>query len=444
MNVSRRHPSYERDREEATFLGLSYVGGPDYRDAGYLDRYVREEPEVYEARKAAAYYANYTAAVVDSYVAEVFRVAPVRELGGEAAQEFARDATGDGTTLTEFMRLSLISALAIRVRYIVVDLDETGRPYVHAIHPANLLDYSEARGGYNWILVAEEVVEDADPERPRQSTTRYRLWTPEEWRLYSKNGDQIDAGPNRAGVVPLVVMRGDDARLPIWDIAEMNRRIYNICSQRDEILRQQTFSQFYAQDSIDEETGSEQQVVELGIRRALIIPPGSTITPGFITPPDGPVEQHRKEQEYLVGEIYRLAGLERRDPDSQRPQSGVAKAYDFRETNARLANAAAMCQRAEEEIFELLSRYGLTNSYNITYQKDFNVEAFETQLDNYLKLSEAPLPAGVKRMAAKDLAGRIAEERSQQEREEAARLVDEMPDTDFPTAAASPIERLLS
>lgn len=450
MNVSRRREGYSRELALIDFLARAYEGGEAYRDGEFLDRYPREEPDIYRARLSRAYYPNYTAPVVDTYVAEVFRVEPAREVPQGPLASFTEAATRDGTSLNDFMRISLASCLATGHRYIGVDIDEDGAPYLHAIHPANVLDFSEDAEGFLWMLLAEERVIDEDPEENRRREVLFRLWTRQEWRLFSRSGEEIDGGENPAGVVPVLYMPGREVRLPIEDIAEMNRRIYNIASQRDEILMKLTFPQFYVQDALDESTMQEERAVEIGTGRVLVLPPGTSIAPGFLAPPDGPVEQHRKEQEYLVGEIYRLAGLQRRDPDEIRPQSGVAKAYDFRETNARLAAAAHLCERVEREIFSLLSAYGLAaDGVNVTYQKDFRVESFSDMLESYLAIASSPLPAYVKRLVAKDLAARITEERTPEERRAAQEAVDAMPDAQLSgegggQGAPSVIDRILS
>ena len=443
MRVSRRHPDYNESTQRYDYLVRAYLGGEYVRAGEYLDKYPREALDVFRARVQRAYWTNYTAAVVNSYVSEVFRVAPAREVSGDAAEEFVADATGAGQTLTEVMRGALTRALAGGVAYMSVDLDADNAPYVHDIHPDNLLDYSEARDGLNWALVAESERVDSDPDADAQTLRRYRLWTREEVRVYDHNGDIIRRMPNSAGVVPLVSLRGSDSKLPVADIVDANRRIYNLSSQLDEILIRVTFPQFYIQDVIDEETDTEQRAIEIGTGKVLALPPGTSTPPGFVAPPDGPAKLQMEERERLVKMIYSLAGLQRHDPDGIRAQSGVAKSYDFKETNARLSGAAAATERAELQIFDLLRRYGklagtaLGGEPNVTYKKDFEMQPFSERLEEYLKLTDATLPATAKRMAAADLVGALTEERTPEERREAREAVEQMPDADFESAGQS-------
>lgn len=446
VRLSRRHPTYEKTREAVRLSEASYEGGEAFRSLELLDAHPRETRADYTARLERAYYSNFVAVVVDTYVAEVFRRAPSREVDGEAFEQFTLDATLAGEPLTDLMQDVLTRALVAGTAYVCVDLeDETRRPYLHQVHPENVLDYSmDKNGSYNWAMIAELVTTDDEPEIDRKEERRVRLWRRDSWTLYDAQGGVIAADENSSGVIPLIRVDGRATRLPTDDIVETNRRLYNIDSQRDEILVRLTFPQLYVEavvpkDSNGNNIDAEEMAIEIGTNRVMVLPPGTGTAPGYLAPPDGPVEQHRKERELLRAQIFELAGLERQSPDAQTVQSGVAKAYDFRETNARLANSAALCQSVERRVFDILTLFGVSGSANPTYIKDFDVQAFEAQLESYLRVAEAPLPASVKRMAARDLAGRIAEERTDSERKEADDDVRAMTPADFGDARQSSI-----
>lgn len=437
IDVKRRHPDYEEVFNQVTFLWASYQGGTDYSGGEYLDKYPRELPDVYEARKKRAYYLNYLSAVVDAYIAAVFKLEPVRETP-PSFEDFILDATGLGESLTDFIREAMTSAIATLKAYVVVDLDDMGNPYTHLLHPANLLDYAVGQdGSFLWALVAEKYVTEDDPFQGRSEEDRLRLWTPNEWFVFDKKGNPIDEGTNAAGQVPIVTVVPGNMPLPIYDIAQINRRIYNLCSQLDEILINVTFPQMYTQagEGIENETGDaispDVSGITIGTSRILLLPDQANMPPGFLAPPDGPARLHIDERERLISAIYSLAGLERKDPDSQKVQSGVAKAYDFRETNSRLASIAHAAERAEDEILMLLNAYGFSGDFNVSYQKDFNVRDFTLMLEDYLNISETNLPPAAKRRAALELAGQIAEDASAEEKKEIQEAVENMPDALF-------------
>lgn len=449
LDLKRLHPDYDDWNETVSFLHATYVGGRAYRAIDALDQYPRELPVIYEARKARAYYHNLQAAVIDAYVSEVYKRDPVREPGdvdeeadgdtelGPAMNAFQKDATGSGESLTRFVKEQMTFALAAERSYVLVDVSESGLPYAHAVHPANLLDFSRDRyGSYLWALIAEEAVTDDDPFTERVVERQYRLWTPSEWTLYDSNAAIKDSGSNDAGVVPLVEIPGVEVSLPVYDIALLVKRIYNLGSQLDEILVNQTFSQMYMQgEGVEDETGAQVSAdvspITVSTGRVLQLPLETNMPPGFIAPGDGPANTHILERDKLEAAVFRMAGLERRDPDAIAPQSGVAKAYDFRETNSRLVSLAQLAERTEESIFELVNAYGVSGDVNVSYGKDFNVENFVELLDSHIKIQDAKLPVEVKRRSAMNVAMAIAEEATEDEKREIREAVERMSDADF-------------
>lgn len=453
LSRERRHPLYEQRARLTDTLWRSYLGGERYDPEVFLDKYPREEAALYEERKNRAYYLNLCAAVVDAYASAVFRRDPTRELP-DSMRGFEEDATGEGDSLTDFVREAMTFALATLGGYAVVDVDQGGRPYAHMVHPQNLLDFARdpRTGQYLWALIAEEHVEESDPFTDRVEEERYRLWTPREWRLFDGEGKEVDDASNQAGVVPLIEVAPGQMPLPMVDIARVNRRVYNICSQIDEILCNVTFPQPYLQageEGVEDDNGDpvspgDTSPIRMGTTRMFLLPDGATMAPGYLVPPDGPIQRQMEERERLIAAIYSLAGLERAAPDdTQRPQSGVAKAYDFRETNARLGAVAQAAERLEFEMLSLLSAYGFAGEFNVAYRKDYNVRDFRLVLEDYVTISGTNLPAAVKRRSALELAGQIGEDASPEEKQEIQEVVKGMEDADFSPGGGSSLRGLL-
>lgn len=482
LDTKRRHGLYEAWEQQTRFLWASYRGGKDYIAIGALDKYPRELDVFYQARAERTYYFNLFSAVIDAYVSEVYKKDPVREPGdvdeqpslldgadlpeGVGAQEtqvelspamndFQENATGGGQSLTRFVREQATFALATERAYVMVDVARNGMPYVHAVHPDNLLDFAKDEdGSFLWALIAEKYVEESDPFADRTEETRFRLWTPVEWTLYDENAAVVDTGRNDAGRVPLVEIPGEEVSLPVYDIALLVKRIYNLGSQLDEILVNQTFSQMYVQSDGVENRAGEEVVSEAGDTRALDytvgtgtvldVPMEAKMAPGFIAPSDGPANTHILERDKLEAAVFRMAGLERRDPDAIAPQSGVAKAYDFRETNSRLVSLAQLAERTEEAIFSLVNAYGVAGEVNVSYSKDFNVENFVELLDSHIKIQDAALPVEAKRRSAMNVAMAIAEEATEDEKRQIREAVENMTEADFGGEGPSPLAGLLN
>lgn len=466
IDIKRRHPSYATWAESAEFLWLSYLGGKDYHDAEMLDRYPREYREVYEARKKRAYYLNHFGATVDTYVSSVFKRDPVRA-GAEdeqgnldtelspGVQAFIEDATGDGDDLNQFSRDVATFALATERAFVGVDVLNRAVPYAYLIHPANLLDFSvePTSNEIRWAIVAEKEVVDEDPFSERKELQRYRLWTPQGWAIFDEKGNQIDEGSHSAGRVPIVHVPGYKVRLPVYDIALINKRIANHCSQLDEVFANTTFPMLYIPGAEGQEDGWTYEETELsangdvsplavGPAKVLEIPTDkdfNPIIPGYVAPPDGPAKLLMEERQSLVESIRNLAGLERRDPDAISPQSGISKAYDFRETNERLVSLAQVMEEYEAELFDVINGYGIAGEVNVSYLKDFQVRDFELMVDSFLKLAPAPLPPLVKKRFAMQVSEVIFEEATEEEKREMREEIEEMVEfdqSDEPTTGA--------
>ncbi len=448
LDVKRRHLLYEEWRENTEFLWRSYLGGRayhDYDDPPFLDQYPSEKSFEYEARRKRAFLLNYFAGTVDAYVAAVFRRDPVREPGenggslSSGVQVFLDDATGDGTDLNEFARDVATFALAAERAFVGVDIATSGLPYAHIIHPHNLLDFSEDEDGFlRWAIVAEEATFDEDPFEERRVEKRFRLWTPTQWQLFDEKGNPVDEGQNEAGRVPIVGVPGSSVRLPTYDIARINKRIYNYTSQLDEISYHATFPTLYYSggDGVVDEDGNSTTSgapLTLGPARALELPSDKDLTvipPGYLAPPDGPSRVLMDERQVAVDAIRSLAGLERKDPDALSPQSGVAKAYDFRETNERFVSLAQVMEEFEMEVLDILAGYGVAGEVNVTYNKDFQVRDFQMLTDTYEKLQNFKLPVVVKKRAALDYSMAIAEEATEDEKREIREAVENMTEFD--------------
>jgi hypothetical protein len=161
----------------------------------------------------------------------------------------------------------------------------------------------------------------------------------------------------------------------------------------------------------------------------------NSIIPGYLAPPEGPARILMDERLALVESIRALAGLERRDPDAISPQSGVAKAYDFRETNERLVSLAQLAEDFEIELFDLVGAYGTPTEVNVSYNKDFQVRDFQAMTEQFEKLQNFKLPSLVKKRAALDYSEVLFEEASEEEKREMREAVENMTEFDQPDPA---------
>jgi hypothetical protein len=329
-----------------------------------------------------------------------------------------------------------------------VDLsNETNLPYCYLIHPANVLDYSQdpTTLEIRWALIAEKEVIDDDPFSKREERDIYRLWRPDEWVLFDKNKNVIDSGKNSAGRVPILYVPGSRVRLPVWDIASVNKRIYNMSSQLDEIFVNVTFPMLYVPggEGVEDVSTTETELsangdvspLKLGPARVLELPTDkelNNIIPGFLAPPEGPAKLLQAERAMLADSILSLAGMERRRPDSLTPESGVAKEWNFRGLNERIVSFAQVMEEFAGDVFDMASAFGVDADVNVTYNKNFQTRDFQLMTETFALVQDFKLPPIVKKRFALEYALKLAEEATDDEKEEIREAVEAMTEFDQP------------
>ena len=84
----------------------------------------------------------------------------------------------------------------------------------------------------------------------------------------------------------------------------------------------------------------------------------------------------------LQQEIYRMSAVV--NVTGVRSQaSGVAKAWDFEQTNELLSNFADRIENAEQRISELFKRWmPIDFTYTVNYPNDYNISDVQTELAN--------------------------------------------------------------
>ena len=92
---------YQQYVEQWRYLLVSYMGGDDYREGGFLQRYQMETSNEYGARLQSTPLDNHCGSVVRTYNSFLFRTPPQRtfnELAGSSeVEDFLKDADMDGS-----------------------------------------------------------------------------------------------------------------------------------------------------------------------------------------------------------------------------------------------------------------------------------------------------------------------------------------------------------
>jgi len=407
-----RHPMFHTFCRWWKFYLDSYEGGEDYLEANYLYRHNKESEEDFQDRIERSYYYNFCRAVVDTYIANLYRNpnAIYRDLELPDYRQFIQDVDMTGNDMTTFMREQAAPAAQIfgHVHILVdkpksdiqpaskADLVHHGiRPYLTIIHPQSLVDYGlDRRGEFTWARIEETRDSNQDPyydpEAYRACEFYYRTWTRDGWALHNDRADLIDSGSHNLGRVPLVTLYNIESKKyprsgvsALCDIAPINRSIYNWCSLNDEFLYRQCFNILAIP-----QMGAVRKV-RVGAGNALTFPADSPKVPFYLYPPVEPGEYLLKNIDSAVKQIYRLAMIGNLlSVDPKRAQSGIAKAYDFKQANQNLVKKAKNIEQAEIEISKLWALWEGNQDFapQIEYHAEFNIDGFASDLKAELEL----------------------------------------------------------
>ena len=381
-------------KERYTLLKDAYDGGGGFADGTYLQKHPREDATKFKARQEMAYYLNYMQPCVDAHVSPIFKTPAIREVdgaGAEAWRAFMDNADMAGSSIKKLMNRAATLAKLHGVAFIVMDRahedappttlaalaeNRAAAPYAFVVEPARVDEVTLDQYG----RIATFRYKEPDPKEEGKKATR--LLTAEGWTLTTADGetqgDKWDLGT--VPVIPLYAVDHDPLNpFPtpgFLSIAKAEKAIYNRCSWLDDILINQTFSILTYPDN--QSTNS----LVIGTNNAVGYPADASHAPAFIAPAIDPANVLRESIADLQRECYRMATVV--NVTGVREQtSGVAKAWDFEQTNQLLTDYADTLEETEEKLAELFKRWtGLQFEYNVNYPNDYSISDVETELAN--------------------------------------------------------------
>lgn len=337
--------------------------------------------------------------------------------------------------------------------------------YAYIVPPEQVLDYSyDEQGALNWILLLEQVRDDADPlSSSGKVGVRYRLWTKDYWLLIEEKGkgrtktwEITDSGAHDLGEVPVVLadhIVSDDLYVSpamIDDIAYLDRAVANYLSNIDAIIQDQTFSQL-AMPSQGVSPGDDayDKMKEMGTKRIFLYDGGEAANKPFYLSPD--VKQAQviiTTIKTIINEIYHTVGLagERTKQDNALGidnSSGVAKAYDFERVNALLAAKADSLEMTENKIVRLVCLWNGENMPDeekefVTYPNNFDTRGLYDEFDLAARLMLVDAPDSVRREQMQSVLDKLFPQLPQAKREEIEKELKDWPPQDVVDPLADP------
>lgn len=381
---------FNQYRSRWQFLYASYVGGMEYRNAGYLTRYQNETNQEYQARLDATPLDNHCKSVISVYNSFLFREEPERDFGylegTPDIESFLDDADFDGRSLNAFMKevstwshvfghcWIIMSKPNIMAQSLAEEQANGIRPYVSILTPLTVLDWKWKRkpcGKYelSYLKYVEEV---------NGNVTTFKEWTVDTINTYevdTQHETMIDqyTEDNQLGMIPAIISYAEKSLVrgigisSIDDIADQQRYIYNALSEADQSIRLDSHPSLVA--TPDTQIGT-------GAGSIISIPDNldGNLKPYVLDFNGASISSIYEVINNTIASIEKSANIGGVRTTDTQVKSGVALETEFQLLNAKLSAFATNMELTEEQMWDLFCFYQqLDNEIEVTYPSSFQI-----------------------------------------------------------------------
>lgn len=372
----------------------------------YLTRYARESDEKYGRRAEVAFYASPLARACSRFVGYIATRPPVREFGNQLYQAMADDIDGKGYSVSSFLQQFMVNAKARGSMLMLVDmparmspnlaaqLAQRNVPYWTSIAPELLTEWEIGDDG-RFNFVEFPGVFTSDGGESMDCTWRFDR---DGWQARDEAKRPLGQGSHALGECPVLIWTEGGAFPhfgPFSAIADLSRRLFNLDSELDEILRAQTFSLLTMQapdGSTSEQKLAAAQVAGQTISTSnMLVHSGST--PAFIAPPDGPARVYIDRINNLRDQVREI-GLDVATVNQQ--ESGIAMQMRFQSINAELARFADGMEDFERRAWDVSRRWlGMQAAPSVEWQRDYDVSDVAAEMQILADMQGTAMPPAV-------------------------------------------------
>jgi len=415
MNYDRdflvaKHPDYEKKMQDWDLHVRSYMGGQDFSNGYYLNRYVLETEEEYLKRIEYTALDNHCRNVVQIYSSFLFRVPPTRNFGSLTGdpqlEQFIKDADLDGRQYNNVIREMQINASIYGTCWAIIDkpqsnaktraeeLSQDIRPYISIYTPENITNWNYERAiNGRYYLTSLTVVESI-----MEKDAIVKVWSMEDVTTYkiedytidytTKKPIKIDEQPNPLGIIPAVILYNQKSMKKaigisdLSDVAELQRSIYNEYSEIEQLIRLSNHPSLVKTPNVEASAGAG-SIIEMPEDL------DQGLKPYIIQPSSQSLESIMKTINMKVQAIDRITHMGAVRGTEKTVNSGIALQTEFQLLNARLAEKADLLQNTEEQIFDLYAKWqDTTFDGEIMYPDSFDLRDYASDLQ-FLQMAKA-------------------------------------------------------
>jgi len=380
-------------------VSYDQYGKPSNSGASYIIKYGRENDAKYASRNEIAFFESPLYRVTDRFVSHISAKPVQRDINQQLLKNIYDDTDGKGNDIDVFFGLFMVEAKARGAMLLLVDMPaqlpgnmgsqitERASPYWTPLLPEQLTDYQVGNDGkFDFAEFSGTYVNG-------EGDTVECLWyfDREKWECRDTGGVALDGNDHPLGECPILIFteNGDFPSFgPFAPIADLSKRLFNLDSEMDEILRSQTFSLLTLEVPEDSSAAERLEAAQtsgetIGTQNMMV---HTGKTPAFIAPSEGPAAVYERRIQEIRSRINDI-GLEIAAPEQR--ESGIAMQMRFQAINAALAAFSVIMEGLERRAWELSARWlGMDETPEIMWPTDFNIADPAAELEILRNMEE--------------------------------------------------------
>lgn len=376
---------YNKEINPYEFVSNAYYGSGGFLNGDYLWKHPKERK--FEDRKAQAFYKNYVRPIIDSVITPVFAKPAIRETNNIFFQQFIKDVDVKGTPIQDFTKEVVKNVKLHGSCFAIMDnmgitegssddvLNGRAYPYLIMRTADQVEEYQlDEWGNLESIMFDYGTVKIKDKikELYIHITDESAQLMIEEDDKYLPYGNEILHG---LGVIPVIRLAINNANFlpfpPVYDMAVLNRTIYNRDSEQRNLERKCAFPllTMQAKDYQGEVTLAEDSIIIYGGDYD-----SSVTAPSWIAPPVDILKTLDEMSSNLTEKMIELANVNGATAIStgSGTKSGVALAFEFIGQSYSLKENVSLAEQFEYLVADLFGKFmNSVIDYNVKYSDNF-------------------------------------------------------------------------
>jgi hypothetical protein len=400
---------------ETAFMDAAYNGTGGFKTGRYLIPFNSEVRSMFERRKQLAFLKNYLNPIIRATIDPVMNAEIKREIvvngaevkDGLRANEFLKNATGNGQPLQAFVDRVLTKGSVHGVAYAVLDnVPKADQPatVAEAIRLRKFpfvylrsCDQVQACGRDNmlrltWIRFIEASTKDEKGNEVKNFLYYDSTTIQKQKQLKGeKEGAFITTETINHGLgqIPVIVDYYEDQEStekdnikmqpPFYDVAKINYLIFNKDSIIIDQERKQGKGMLYMQETAP---GN----FTFGANNYISVEP-TMMAPGVVSFPPDLLRVLVENNEKLAQDLFRIAGQLGINIHASQVKSGDAYAWEYRAEERNLKRTARRAKNLEEQIMILFAKFANESfKYHCEYPETFRPDSESDELTDLDKL----------------------------------------------------------